>query len=194
MIHLTEEYKEKVEKGESAAQPTEESDMPMPPSQQRHPGRRFVLKQLAAAGLLPATALAMAASTRPALADPPSPGAAIKGAKNATAAEVQGLMGGSQGERVVVIDARRPGAWEKGRIGRAVKLDWRYSNITQSWQFDAKGLGSDKSAPTVIYGQNESDGWAGLAVQKAVSEGFTTVIWLRGGFAEWVAASLPVTS
>jgi len=128
-----------------------------------------------------------------ALADPPSPGSAIRGAKNATAAEVQGLMG-EPGERVIVIDARKPGLWEKGHIGKALKLNWRYSNVTRGWQFDAKGLGSDKAAPLVIYGQNESDGWAGLAVEKAVSEGFTNVLWLRGGFAEWVAANLPVTS
>ena len=149
-------------------------------------GRRAVLAGLAATAALVATG-------RTAWADPPSPGAAIKGSKNTTAAEVQGLMG-AQGERVLVIDARRPGAWEKGRIAKAIKLNWRYSNITQSWQFDAKDLGGNKSAPTVIYGQNEQDGFAGLAVQKAVSEGFANVLWLRGGFAEWVAASLPVTS
>jgi rhodanese-related sulfurtransferase len=145
---------------------------------------------LVAAGAI----LAVLAMPGAALADPPSPGSAIKGAKNTTAAEVQGLMGGTQGERVLVIDARRPGSWEKGHLARAIKLNWRYSNITHSWSFDAKALGNDKAAPVVVYGQNESDGFAGLVVQKAIAEGFTNVLWLRGGFAEWVAASLPVTS
>ncbi len=160
------------------------------------PSRRALLaalgRSIAVAALagIPAAVVPLGA----ALADPPSPGAAIKGAKNATAAEVQGLMGGAQGERVVVIDARKPGLWEKGHLAKALKLNWRYSNITQSWQFDAKGLGNDKAAPLVIYGQNESDGWAGLVVQKAVSEGFSNVIWMRGGFAEWTAARLPTTA
>src|SRR5262249_4195089 len=95
----------------------------------RRPTRRTVL-----AGLVLGT-LAIADAATPVLADPPSPGSSIRGATTATAAEVQGIMG-KEGERVTIIDARRPGGgWDKGHIARALKLNWRYSNVTQSWQF-----------------------------------------------------------
>lgn len=161
---------------------------PTTPCSRRSCTRRSMLGTLAAG----AAALIVGPGARPALADPPSK-SEVKGAANVSTQQVQGLIA-SEGDRLRIVDARRPGSFEKGRIAKAVKLDWRWSNITQSWSFDTKGLGGDRKAPLVIYGQGPSDGFAALAVEKAVSEGYANVMWLRGGFAEWVAANGPVAS
>jgi len=150
--------------------------------------------------VLQAISLVTAASTVTfsagmAMADPNPPAAPpseIKGAQVVTTADVKSMI--DRGERVIIIDARRMGKWENGRIVNALKVNWKPNFVIQGWSFDNKPLGSDKSARIVIYGENESDGWAGQVVQKAVAEGFTNVMWLRGGFAEWVAARMPTTS
>ncbi len=131
-------------------------------------------------------------ATRSALADPPSK-SSVKGTTEVTAQAVQDMMT-AQGERVRIIDARKPGAFDKSRIPNAIKIDWRYSNVTRGWNFDAKKIGGNKADPLVIYGADANDGFAALAAEKAVAEGYTNVLWLRGGFAEWVAASKPVVS
>ena len=127
-----------------------------------------------------------------ALADPPSK-SEVKGAATVTAQQVQEIQS-REGDRLRLIDGRKPGQWEKGRIAKAVKIDWRWSNVVKSWQFDAKALGGDKAAPIVVYGQDPQDGYAALVVEKAVAEGYTNVMWLRGGLAEWVAANRPEVS
>lgn len=139
-----------------------------------------------------ATAAIAMAATRGAMADPPSK-SSVKGATEVTAQAVQDMIG-THGDRVRIIDARRPGAFDKSHIPNAMKIDWRYSNVTRGWTFDAKKIGGNKPDPLVIYGADAQDGFAALAAEKAVAEGYTNVLWLRGGFAEWVAANKPVTS
>lgn len=145
--------------------------------------RSFIVSVAAAGGIF---------LTRTALADPPSK-SSVKGATEVTAQAVQDMIG-AQGERVRIIDARKPGAFDKSRIPNAIKIDWRYSNVTRGWNFDAKAIGGNKAYPLVIYGADAQDGFAALAAEKAVSEGYSNVLWLRGGFAEWVAANKPVVS
>lgn len=146
--------------------------------------RSFLVSAVAVAGSL--------SFARAALADPPSK-SSVKGTSEVTAQAVQDMMA-TQGERVRIIDARKPGAFDKSRIPNAIKIDWRYSNVTRGWSFDAKSIGGNKADPLVIYGADAQDGFAALAAEKAVSEGYSNVLWLRGGFAEWVAANKPVVS
>jgi len=114
----------------------------------------------------------------------------VSGASVGSAASVSGLMG-DQGERVIIIDVRPKGDFARGRLRGAINLQVRYSEVTRAYQFDKSLLGNDKSKPVVVYGANEKDAAAANAVRAVVAEGFTNVIWMRGGFAEWVAARMP---
>jgi rhodanese-related sulfurtransferase len=115
------------------------------------------------------------------------------GAVTSGAGDVSGMMGGEGGERVIVIDVRPRADFLKGHLKNAKNLEVRYSEVLRDHLFDKAQLGANKSARIVVYGAGANDPAAAAVVRTAQAEGFSNVIWMRGGFAEWVAARLPTT-
>jgi rhodanese-related sulfurtransferase len=118
--------------------------------------------------------------------------ASAPGAVTANAVEIGSLMGDA-GERVIIIDVRPRADFAKGHLRNAKHLPVRYSDVLRDHVFDKAALGGDKSAKIVVYGASATDPAAAAVVRKALSEGYTNVIWMRGGFADWVAARLPAS-
>ena len=123
----------------------------------------------------------------------PSPGA-FSDVSTGSAGAVSGMMGGDGGERVIVIDVRPPSEFLKSRVPKAINMPVRYSPVMRDHVIDDKtALGTDKTARIVVYG-NANDPAAAAVVRQATAEGYTNVIWMRGGLAEWVSARLPTAS
>jgi len=119
-------------------------------------------------------------------------GSSVAGVQTGGAQDVSGLMG-DQGERVIIIDVRPRADFAKSHLKNAKNLEVRYSPVLRDHVFDKAALGADKSARIVVYGASATDPAAAAVVRQATAEGFSNVIWMRGGFAEWIAARLPVT-
>jgi rhodanese-related sulfurtransferase len=110
----------------------------------------------------------------------------LEGALTVSAAETKALIdAGAQ-----VYDARRKAAFAEGHLPKAKSISGFQNEQTK--QFDAAAFGTNKQAAIIIHGHG-SDGWSAVqAVKDAVAAGFGKVHWLRGGFAEWTAAKLPL--
>ena len=133
---------------------------------------------------------AASAGDAPGGGDPAS--ASVPGAITANVAEIGSLMGDS-GERVIVIDVRPRADFAKSHLRNAKNLQVRYSEVLRAHVFDKSALGTDKAARIVVYGTSANDPAAAAVVRTALSEGYSNVIWMRGGFAEWIAARLPAS-
>lgn len=118
----------------------------------------------------------------------------VAGMATGTASGVSGMMGGDGGERVIVLDVRPRTDFAKSHVPKAINMPVRYSEVLREHIIDDKApLGADKSARIVVYGAGPNDPAAAAVVRQATAEGYTNVIWMRGGFAEWVSARLPTT-
>ncbi|MCK6454525.1 MAG: rhodanese-like domain-containing protein, partial [Alphaproteobacteria bacterium] len=116
----------------------------------------------------------------------------VAGVVTGGAAEVNGLMGHT-GERVIVIDVRPRADFARSHLKNARHLPVRYSEVLRDHVFDRSALGGDKSARIVVYGAGANDPAAAAVIRHAINEGYSNVIWMRGGFAEWTAARLPAS-
>lgn len=118
----------------------------------------------------------------------------VAGMATGTASGVSGMMGGDGGERVIVLDVRPRSDFAKSHVPKAINMPVRYSEVLREHVVDDKApLGADKAARIVVYGAGPNDPAAAAVVRQATAEGYTNVIWMRGGFAEWVSARLPTT-
>lgn len=138
------------------------------------------------------------ASSSNATGDAPGQGdggaAGVSGMQTGTAGDLSGMMG-EQGERVIVIDVRSRRDFARSHVPNAINLNVRYSEVLREHVIDDKSaFGPDKSARIVVYGYRSDDPAAVAVVRRAAAEGYTNVIWMRGGFAEWVSARLPVAT
>lgn len=119
----------------------------------------------------------------------------VAGMATGTAADIGGMMGGEGGERVIVLDIRPRSDFAKSRVPKAINMPVRYSEVRREHVIDDKTpLGTDKTAKIVVYGAGPNDPAAAAVVRQATAEGYTNVIWMRGGFAEWVSARMPTQS
>lgn len=90
----------------------------------------------------------------------------------------------------LVLDVRRRATYLEGHLPGAKSITHQIN--TQDKTVDPAAFGSDKAKPIVIYGHG-TDGWSAvLAVETAVKQGFTSVLWMREGFKGWQAAKLPI--
>jgi len=122
-----------------------------------------------------------------------SPGA-FSGVQTSSAGDLNGMMGGDGGERVIVIDVRPRSEFLKSHVPKAINMPVRYSEVLRDHVIDDPApLGTDKNARIVVYG-GANDPAAAAVVRQATAEGYTNVIWMRGGLAEWVSARLPTAS
>jgi len=87
----------------------------------------------------------------------------------------------------VFIDVRNPRLYAKGHIPQAYHLDYKYNYD------EAKLLAIvKKSQPIVIYCSGVKCSRSHRASEKAVSWGFQTVHYFRGGITDWKRAGYPV--
>ena len=87
----------------------------------------------------------------------------------------------------VFIDVRNPRYYAKGHIPRAYHLDFKHNYDKAKLSAIAK-----KSQPIVIYCSGIKCSRSYRASGKAVSWGFQTVHYFRGGVADWKKAGYPI--
>lgn len=87
----------------------------------------------------------------------------------------------------VFIDVRNTRYYTRGHLPSAIHLDYKYN-------FDEATLSAVavKSEPIVIYCSGVKCSRSYRASEKAVSWGFKTVHYFRGGIADWRRAGYPV--
>jgi rhodanese-related sulfurtransferase len=149
--------------------------------------RLFIVVAVAAAGSL-GTAAASAAD------DVPTP-TALSGGKVITVEEGKKLL---DAKAATFVDTRSVVNYGKGHVPSALVAAYKEKS-DKVVTFDAKvdsfeldKLPKEKSAAVVFY----SDGPTGWKSYKAavlsIAAGYTKVHYMRGGFADWTAKSLPV--
>lgn len=140
---------------------------------------RSMLRAIAVAG-------ALALAPMPAPADTGETPPALDGARTVTAQEAQALIKSG----AVAFDARRKAAFLEGHLPGAQSLAGKIDSEKKS--VDLAAFGADKAKSIIIHGHG-SDGWSAVyAVKGVVAAGFSKVHWMRGGWAEWSKAGLPV--
>lgn len=139
-------------------------------------------------------ALATSFAATPAWANDETP-KSISGAKVISIDEGKSL---AAGKGVTFFDTRSPVNFGKGHVPQAVSVAYKeksekVENFDASKDdFDLAKLPADKSARIVFYSDGPT-GWKSYkAAVAAVKAGYKNVHYMRGGFAEWEAKSLPV--
>ncbi len=98
----------------------------------------------------------------------------------------------------VFVDTRSVVNFGKGRVPGAVTAAYKeksepvadFDMSADSFELDK--LPKDKNAPVVFYSDGPT-GWKSYkAAVLATQKGYTQVMYLRGGFADWTAKNLPV--
>lgn len=118
----------------------------------------------------------------------------ISGAMTIGAGDISTTVSDCQKNNCIIFDVRPKANFTNGHLRGALSMDTRYSAVRQDHVGDLSILGTDKSKMIVVYGENATDRVAESVVRQAVAEGFTNVVWMRGGFSEWVSARLPTTT
>lgn len=91
---------------------------------------------------------------------------------------------------VKVYDLRKKASYVDGHVPGAKSAASYYDSADSS--LDTSFLGSDKSDRIVFYSHGTT-GWKSYwAAMRAVEAGYSNVMWMRGGFAEWAAGEHPV--
>ncbi len=142
-------------------------------------------------------AAVLALTVAPALADETRPATptSVKGARIITVEEAKGLL---DKKAASFFDMRSPINYGKGHLPGATLIAYKEkSEFTADFDakqdsFDIARLPADKKARIVMY----SDGPWGWKSYKAtvlsVMAGYRNVLWMRDGYAEWIAKDLPV--
>ena len=91
---------------------------------------------------------------------------------------------------ISVYDLRKKASYVDGHVPGA-KSAASYYNATDT-TLDTSFLGPNKSDRIVFYSHGTT-GWKSYwAARRAVEAGYSNVMWMRGGFAEWDAGEHPV--
>ncbi|MCB1955837.1 MAG: hypothetical protein KDG55_09180 [Rhodocyclaceae bacterium] len=100
--------------------------------------------------------------------------------------------------QAVFVDTRNPLNFGKGHVPGAMALAYReksaYADDFDAGldQFALERLPGDKQAPLVFYSDGPT-GWKSYkAAVLAIRAGYARVYYMRGGWAQWEAAGLPV--
>ncbi len=130
--------------------------------------------------ILPGLALAFGISSVFA-ADPPPPKVSEPGVQHVDAQQAQKLIAE---KKVVVLDIRTPGEFNKGRIAGATNIDFLASD------FEQRIDGLDKSKSYLVHCASGGRSTHSLPVLK--KHDFKSVYHLDGGIKAWEKAGLPV--
>lgn len=125
---------------------------------------------------------------------PPTP-TTLKGGKVITVDEAAAL---SKAKGAVFVDTRSALNFAKGHVPGAVTAAYKEKSEKVE-NFDAKAdsfdfdkIPADKTAKVVFYSDGPT-GWKSYkAAVLATQKGYTQVMYMRGGFADWTAKNLPV--
>lgn len=128
-------------------------------------------------------------------ADDPATPTALKGGKVITVDEGGALL---KAKGATFVDTRSTVNFGKGHVPGAVTAAYReksdkVENFNASVDsFDFEKIPADKAAKIVFYSDGPT-GWKSYkAAVLAIQKGYTQVMYMRGGFADWTAKSLPV--
>ncbi len=88
---------------------------------------------------------------------------------------------------VLFVDVRKDSDWEAGRVPGAVHLE-----LKKGYTAETLGAEMGKDEEVVMYCNGEKCLRSSVAVEKAVSWGFTKVYYYRDGLPAWQAAQLPM--
>lgn len=140
----------------------------------------------------------LAAATLPFLAhadDAPETPKAIKGGKVVSVEEAGKL---AQAKSALFVDTRSVINYGKGHVPGAVTAAYKEkSDKVEGFDasvdsFDFAKIPADKGAKLVFYSDGPT-GWKSYkAAVLAIQQGYTNVMYMRGGFADWSAKGLPV--
>ena len=143
------------------------------------------------------TTLALIVASMPFMAmaqDAPTP-TSLKGGKVITVDEAAAL---SKAKGATFVDTRSTLNFGKGHIPGAVSVAYKeksdkVENFDASQdQFEFAKIPQDKAAKIVFYSDGPT-GWKSYkAAVMSVKQGYTNVMYLRGGFSDWSAKNLPV--
>ncbi|HEX2114649.1 MAG TPA: rhodanese-like domain-containing protein [Alphaproteobacteria bacterium] len=121
-----------------------------------------------------------------ALADEDTP-ATLEGTRVVSAEELRAIL---NQKGVKVYDLRKKASYVEGHIPGAITAARHYNEKEKT--LDVSVLDRDRATTVVFYSHGVS-GWKSYwAAKSAVSAGYSNVLWLRGGYAEWEDKNLPV--
>jgi rhodanese-related sulfurtransferase len=121
-----------------------------------------------------------------ALADEDTPGT-LEGTRIVSAEELRAIL---NQRAVKVYDLRKKASYVEGHIPGAINAARHYDEKGKA--LDVSVLDRDRATTVVFYSHGVS-GWKSYwAAKSAVSAGYSNVLWLRGGYAEWEDKNLPV--
>ena len=121
-----------------------------------------------------------------ALADKPTAPDVIEGATNLSAEQVVDLIMGNP--ELVIIDSRKQEEYAKGYIEGAISL-----LDTVMTEGELAKYVSSRSTPILFYCNGERCLRSTNAANKALSWGYESVYWFRGGWVEWREKQMPVS-
>jgi len=111
----------------------------------------------------------------------------LEGVTIVTPDELRSML--DQGIRI--YDLRKKASYADGHVPGAESAA-SYYNATET-TLDTSLLGPNKSDRIVFYSHGTT-GWKSYwAAHRAVEAGYSNVLWMRGGFAEWSAGNHPVS-
>lgn len=120
-----------------------------------------------------------------ALADKPIAPEHIPGATDLKAEQIIELILNTP--QLVIIDARKEDEFAKGHIEKAISLlDTKMTEATLAAHVP------EKDTPILFYCNGERCLRSSNAAHKALSWGYQTIYWFRGGWVEWRDKNLPV--
>jgi rhodanese-related sulfurtransferase len=123
----------------------------------------------------------------PAFAEDDTP-TSLQGVRIVTAEELRSLLAQRAAK---VYDLRKKASYVEGHIPGSVNAARHYDEKDKT--LDVSVLDKDRATTVVFYSHGVS-GWKSYwAAKSAVTSGYSNVLWLRGGYAEWEDKNLPVT-
>ena len=111
----------------------------------------------------------------------------LEGVTIVSAQELEPML--NQG--IFIYDLRKKASYVDGHVPGAESAAAHYD--AQTTTLDTGFLGPNKSDRVLFYSHGTT-GWKSYwAAKRAVEAGYTNVMWMRGGFAEWAASELPIS-
>ena len=145
--------------------------------------------------LVSSVVAALAVSPSASAADAAETPTALSGGKVITVVEAKKLL---DGKTATFVDTRSVVNFGKGHVPGALTAAYKEKSEKVA-AFDAKAdsfeldkLPKNKAAPLVFYSDGPN-GWKSYkAAVLSVNAGYSSVYYMRGGFADWTAKALPV--
>lgn len=111
----------------------------------------------------------------------------LEGVRVVTATEIRPMV---EQATVSIYDFRKKASYVEGHVPGAMSGAPYYNE--RETTLDTSFLPADRSQRIVFYSHG-STGWKSYyAAMQAVEAGYSNVLWMRGGYAEWEDSGLPI--